>query len=261
MNFEIRNRQEFIRATLVTVFLSILLSNILVFFFEGVFSPPVTMGDYLGATVIGGIASTLASTIIFSQTYQLSLAKNKSQEQAERLLEMQQTLRKHAETDSLTGLANRRMFFEALEKEISRYERNQRPFSMLLIDIDQFKKVNDTYGHIVGDHVLQELAKIFEEEARNQDLVARTGGEEFCFLLPETTREAARFFGERIRERTSKTLMDCEISREPAFIITISIGIAEIQENEDVDQIYNRADMALYHAKTAGRNQVKISKK
>ena len=259
MKFEVRNRRELIRTIIITVFLSIVVSNILVHFFETTFSPPITLSDYVGTTFISGVASTIASILIFSRTYQLSLAKAELENLTQRLLSMQKKLRIQAETDSLTGLANRRSFFLSLHKEISRYDRAQRPFSVLLIDIDHFKKVNDTYGHIVGDHVLQELAKILETDARNQDLVARTGGEEFCVLLPETTHEQAEITAERIRKTTSEVYMDCDICSKPAFKITISIGVAEIRPNENVDQIYNRADMALYRAKTAGRNCVKVS--
>lgn len=259
MKFEIRDKRELIRAIAVTVTLSILLSNILVYFFETTFSPPIALSDFIGTTFISGIASTIASTLIFSQTYQLSQTKTKLENLNERLLFMQKKLRKQAETDSLTGLANRRSFFSSLQKEISRHQRHQHPLSMLLIDIDHFKKVNDSFGHIAGDHVLQELAITLEDSVREHDLVARTGGEEFCALLPETKRDEAADMAERIRQSVKSVHMECKICNAPMIKITVSIGVAEIASGEDVDKFYNRVDMALYCAKNAGRNCVKVA--
>ncbi|MBT3337798.1 MAG: GGDEF domain-containing protein [Anaerolineae bacterium] len=168
----------------------------------------------------------------------------------------QKNLRRQANTDSLTGLYNRRSFFQRTQQEISRYQRSKRFFSLLMIDIDHFKNVNDTYGHSTGDIVLQSLARTLLKTAREQDIVARTGGEEFSILLPEAKKDKAKIFAERIREIVSESEMG---TKEIEIQITISIGVAEICPNEDKDDIYNRADSALYRAKSAGRNRVEVA--
>lgn len=153
--------------------------------------------------------------------------------------------------DPLTGLLNRRGFdtsFSAL-KEI--YKRNKVPFSILFIDIDHFKKINDTYGHDIEDKVLSELAKILQENLRKSDLIVRWGGEEFVIILGNTDKEKAKKIAEKIRlavERYHKKNL-------PHF--TVSIGVVTADKVDfDIDLLFRKADEALYEAKKSGRNKV-----
>lgn len=159
-----------------------------------------------------------------------------------------------ATTDSLTGLANRRHFLEKLQDEISRSQRYGRPFSVAMVDADHFKSVNDTYGHDIGDRVLQCLSGLMAGEARDVDCVGRLGGEEFAILLPETSLEGGRVFCERLLEKIRAVEVDT--GAEP-LRFTVSIGLTEVCRGETkTDVILNRADEALYEAKEAGRDRV-----
>ncbi len=159
-----------------------------------------------------------------------------------------------ATTDSLTGLANRRHFLEKLQDEISRSQRYGRPFSVAMVDADHFKSVNDTYGHDIGDRVLQCLSGLMAGEARDVDCVGRLGGEEFAILLPETSLEGGQVFCERLLEKIRAVEVDT--GAEP-LRFTVSIGLTEVCRGETkTDVILNRADEALYEAKEAGRDRV-----
>ena len=143
MKIEINTKRELIKAIFITTLVSIIFSNILVCIFETIYSPPLVASDIIGTTLISGLASLLASSIIFYQNFQVSQTKAHLETLNRRLLNAQKKLRKQADTDSLTGLFNRRSFFRSIQQEISRFGRNKRPFSLLLIDIDHFKRVND----------------------------------------------------------------------------------------------------------------------
>jgi two-component system cell cycle response regulator len=152
---------------------------------------------------------------------------------------------------------NRRAFMERLTTEMDRARRYALNLSLLMIDLDHFKRVNDTYGHLVGDEVLREVAKTLQREARTVDVVARYGGEEFCVILPETTAEGAMAFGDRVRSRiaTQPAVSDKDFR---GLHITVSVGVATIPNarvNTPEDFIA-LADEALYRAKAQGRNQV-----
>lgn len=159
-----------------------------------------------------------------------------------------------ATTDSLTGLANRRHFLEKLQEEISRSQRYGRPFSVAMVDADHFKSVNDTYGHDIGDKVLQRLSNLMTGAARDVDCVGRLGGEEFAILLPETAVEGAKVFCERLLAHIREAEVDT--GGEP-LRFTVSIGLTEVCQGETkTDVILNRADEALYEAKEGGRDRV-----
>lgn len=159
-------------------------------------------------------------------------------------------------TDSLTGIYNRRGLFQVGDFEITRARRIGRPFSTLLLDIDHFKRVNDHYGHAVGDQALRSLAERCRTGSRNVDLVGRYGGEEFVILLTETHLEAAHMVAERLRQ----SIMDAPFQTDAGPLrITISIGVAEANEDETLKELIQRADMALYEAKNKGRNCVVVS--
>ena len=157
--------------------------------------------------------------------------------------------------DGLTGIFNKRYFLEALEREMSRAQRYARPLSILIFDIDHFKRVNDTYGHLAGDYVLQALARLISTRARREEIFARYGGEEFVVLLPETQSSGALELSEQLRKRVSSYTFVFEGEEIP---ITISIGVATIEgESVSGDEFIQRADEKLYEAKSAGRNCVR----
>jgi diguanylate cyclase (GGDEF)-like protein len=166
-------------------------------------------------------------------------------------------LRTEADFDALTGLANRRYFAKAAEKAVEHARRHHRPLSVLALDLDFFKRVNDTWGHAAGDRVLQVTARSFENALREDDLAARLGGEEFAAILLDTDLEQARTIAERIRV----AVQDTPVSLESGATVsqTLSIGIALYDENEsDLSATQERADAALYAAKNHGRNCVQI---
>lgn len=156
--------------------------------------------------------------------------------------------------DPLTGLHNRRFLHDSLEKEISRAKRYKDDVTCVMLDIDHFKTVNDTWGHDVGDEVLVSVANYLIQSVRDSDIVARMGGEEFCLVLPSTKPESALAFIERLRVDIS--LIEFEANGE-CFSVTCSFGVAHLTEDLDTqNQLLKRADQALYKAKTQGRNRV-----
>ena len=158
-----------------------------------------------------------------------------------------------ASTDRLTGAWNRRRLEEALVSEMDRLKRYDHPLSMLILDIDFFKKVNDVYGHIVGDQVLVTLAKVLQSNLRASDTLTRWGGEEFVVLCPDTILGTVTMLAERLRENVAKAPFS-EVGQ-----VTISVGVAECMVDEAWEDWFKRADAALYRAKEGGRNQVQIA--
>lgn len=170
-------------------------------------------------------------------------------------LEME--LLKQAHVDYLTGINNRRYFMELAAIELNRSKHHDHPLSLLMIDVDHFKHINDKYGHLMGDVVLQQLVTMFQKNIRSEDIIGRLGGEEFAILLPETTTEAAYIIAERLRESISNTLIQ-DIA-QPIVNVTISIGLSKFdQAMNDIDGLIKCADHALYSSKHLGRNRVSI---
>lgn len=165
-------------------------------------------------------------------------------------------LRTLSDTDQLTGLFNRRVMMRHMDKEYARFQRSGERFSMLMLDIDHFKRINDTYGHGVGDQVLLGLAKILTSCTRQADTLARTGGEEFMLLMPMTDPAG----GLRQAQRLCDAVANAEIlTDEGALRITISVGVASAVPGEPSDdRLISRADAALYRAKEGGRNRVEV---
>lgn len=161
-------------------------------------------------------------------------------------------------TDALTGLLNRYGLQRSLQHELAEARRYARPLSCLLIDIDFFKSVNDTFGHAAGDTALRQVARVLTEAVRASDVVCRHGGEEFLVLAPETGLEGALALAEKIRVASSSRLYG---DGERVFPITLSVGAAQLAEGESAHDMIARADQALYHAKEAGRNRVEASQK
>jgi diguanylate cyclase (GGDEF)-like protein len=163
-----------------------------------------------------------------------------------------------ASNDSLTGILNRRMFIELSEKELARYKRSHSEFLLLIIDIDRFKNINDTHGHLEGDKVLKELANIMKNCVRSSDIFGRIGGDEFGILLIETSLAKVRGIAEQIRKSCHATRITTEENKSIHF--SVSIGLTETRRSDsNLDQIIRRADSALYKAKEAGKNCIAVS--
>lgn len=175
------------------------------------------------------------------------------EERTAELKEANETISRLAATDELTKLFNRRSFNDCLAAALSASRRHEFPLSMIMIDLDHFKVVNDTFGHSEGDLVLKKFADLLREMIRTEDVAARWGGEEFIIVLPHTLCEAAAALAERIRiafEQHSHTATPIALSA--------SFGVVQLREGEDVDTLIRRADDALYRAKNEGRNRVVI---
>jgi diguanylate cyclase (GGDEF)-like protein len=161
-----------------------------------------------------------------------------------------------AAVDGLTGLYNRRHFEDLARAELARCQRYMRPLSLLMLDVDHFKLINDRFGHAAGDRVLRMIAEVCGGAKRDSDLVARIGGEEFALLLPETTPEAAQQFAERVRDAVRNCPVGVEGER---IVVTVSIGVAGATiRTAGIGTLLRAADQALYDAKRAGRDRVVV---
>lgn len=164
---------------------------------------------------------------------------------------LEKELRRSATTDPLTGVFNRRHFLQLGEKELNRARRYNRPLSVMLIDLDNFKTINDSLGHAAGDEVLKHLASLTSRNLRSNDIFGRLGGDEFAVITPELDSEAALILAERLREAMESP------SSESSLDVTISIGVASVLPSDaSIDDILKRADKALYLSKDQGRNKV-----
>ena len=155
--------------------------------------------------------------------------------------------------DQLTGLFNRRALHDIFELEMSRVNRNKKTFSIILLDIDHFKVLNDTYGHDYGDIVLQKVASALQDSIRSMDKVARWGGEEFLVFLPETNKEQASHLAEKLRLAVS----NIELTYQDKLLqVTVSLGVCEYNQQGEYKDMVKQADLGLYKAKETGRNKV-----
>ncbi|MCK9557206.1 MAG: diguanylate cyclase [Candidatus Cloacimonetes bacterium] len=168
------------------------------------------------------------------------------------LQQAMEELRRLARHDSLTQLLNRRVLTEILDKEIQRSSRSKRGLAVAMADVDNFKKINDQYGHDVGDVALIELAKVLKEQIRTTDYVGRWGGEEFLFVFPETTCKGAMIVIERVREQVAKIRIPVP---DGDFSFTVSIGLSYHMGIDTGETIVQEADQAMYAAKQAGKNR------
>lgn len=169
------------------------------------------------------------------------------------VIEYQQHLSNLATLDPLTRLLNRRGMEDALQISMAQASRRGLPTSAIMVDIDHFKGVNDSFGHEVGDHVLRQVAEVVDRLCRSSDVVARTGGEEFLLILPETELNAARVLAERIREAIGQRPMLVDSQR---IGVTVSLGVACMVGGTNLDELSLEADRAMYLAKRGGRNRV-----
>jgi diguanylate cyclase (GGDEF)-like protein len=172
----------------------------------------------------------------------------------------QTRLEKSASTDALTNLLNRHAFDFVFQQALLDSERTRQPMCVILLDVDFFKKINDKQGHLVGDHVLKEVAAIAKRSLRESDVICRWGGEEFLVLLKNCTLEKSTSIAENLRN----TIANNDFSRTTDLTrgrlsVTVSMGVAQCRENESEDSVFERADLALYQAKENGRNSVYFS--
>ncbi|MDA7948142.1 MAG: GGDEF domain-containing protein [Hyphomicrobiaceae bacterium] len=177
----------------------------------------------------------------------------------EQIEQLQKTLNKiklEAQTDSLTGVANRKLFDETLAGEISIAEETGAPLSLCMVDVDHFKAFNDRHGHRAGDSALRFVANVFHHSVRDGDLVARYGGEEFAVIMPGADIQVGVTVADRIRETLAGRELVNRTSGETLGFVTVSIGVAELQPGELLESLIDRADEQLYAAKDAGRNRV-----
>ncbi|HOP40810.1 MAG TPA: diguanylate cyclase [Geobacteraceae bacterium] len=174
------------------------------------------------------------------------------------LRESEKRYRERSITDSLTKLYNSRHFFHQLRYEIGRATRYEEPLSLILLDIDNFKGYNDTYGHMEGDHVLSVLAEVIRHNLRSADTAFRYGGEEFTIILPETEGANALMVAERLRKGFEGTVLT-PLPRSEVHM-TVSVGVAQYRADEQEEMFIKRADKAMYSAKTSGKNRVCLAK-
>ncbi len=208
---------------------------------------------------VGSLSENLRAELRLSNKLQGQLAVEKElleervSDRTRALVKAHQKLKLLANTDPLTKLLNRRGMAEKLNYEKIRHGRNKKPFSILLCDIDHFKKVNDTYGHSAGDYVLKEIAKILNEVSRKSDVFCRWGGEEFLALAPETDQIGGALLAEKLRTSVEETIFEFENHK---ISVTLSFGLSEYTENHTIDSCIKIADRCLYLAKESGRNQM-----
>ncbi|MBC7876932.1 MAG: GGDEF domain-containing protein [Anaerolineales bacterium] len=212
----------------------------------GVFTGMISMFIY--NTSVHSIADELAFSIIFRWINPISCLV-----MAALIIQYMGVLQqKRASTDALTGFLNRHALYSVLLQEMERSIRYKRPFSIVLFDIDEFKLVNDTFGHLEGDKVLKELSKLVVSLMRKTDYVGRWGGEEFLLVLPETDSNAAQTIAERFRAKIEEThFME-------NYFIAASFGVTTYEASSSVQEMLSSADVALYQAKNNGRNQVVV---
>jgi len=167
-------------------------------------------------------------------------------------------VRKDSLTDPLTGIGNRAYFSEQLAHVLQESRETGTPVSLLMADIDHFKKFNDNYGHLIGDEVLKLVAKTLVENLKGRDIIARYGGEEFVIILPHTTVQDAARVADSLRDHLSTKQIRRRKTHENLGIVTISLGAAQYKDGEDPQNLIDRADLGLYAAKQAGRNKVVV---
>ena len=224
---------------------------------------------YFGRGILifnGLVIGVLFASLLSGHTQRIKLEAQRSQMElvlAQRTLEIERTAKEKAEllarTDYLTGISNRRHFFEQGEIEVVRAVRYARPLTLMMIDIDHFKPINDTWGHGVGDEVLRQVTHLIREELRSADLLGRTGGEEFAAILVEADKDNAMIIAERVRSTVAAA--DIVTSAKHPVTVTLSIGLTELKEREiGIGELMNEADQALYLAKQTGRNKVVLQK-
>jgi len=198
---------------------------------------------------------TLTTPIVFAIFgYVMGFILDKLFSQKQSLEVINTVLEGQSITDDVTGLYNHRHLMDVLAKELERAKRYHRTLSAVMLDIDDFKKINDQYGHLVGDRVLRELARLLKKSVRQVDTVARYGGDEFFIILPESTSDAAQLVAERIQGNARGYHFN---QPENSLSLTVSIGISSFQNSKDIDRTHliEKTDQALLKAKSLGKNE------
>ncbi len=213
------------------------------------------------AVDVGDISNILSNIIL--ETRELAststLLKRRLHETNSEVDALKQELEKtrvSATTDSLTGLLNRGAFDQQLGDILKQNESEPQLVSLLFLDLDHFKKINDNFGHLVGDKVIRYAAALLKQHTSENHLCARYGGEEMAVIMPDTSRQRAVFVAEKIRESLSRSKLQRKESGETIGQVTISIGVAQLKQGDNFDSLVSRADKALYIAKEKGRNRV-----
>lgn len=243
-------------AFLVPCWLSLI---VYIFFASGYLTPHDAIICGVAATIFGfiliGASSSIArlTRMFFLSKFDLDQALTETRESHQREVALSQQLAEQARRDALTGTYNRRHLVEQLEYQVSFFLRTQQPFSVVLIDVDHFKRINDTYGHDVGDEVLKGATLVMSQALREIDVFGRWGGEEFLCILPNTSSDDARLCAERLRGK----LNDARFAEATHDLrVTASFGISTSHNNDCADDIVKRCDLALYRAKSDGRDRV-----
>ena len=227
-----------------------------------------TLGHFAGVLGSSSSAEMMSDEVkkVLGDTQSLQASQQKLETNMSHIADEVDALRKELErvkeeslTDSLTGISNRKAFDAALTQTINAAVKEKTSFSMLLLDIDRFKKFNDTFGHLVGDKVLRFVATVLKRSVKGKDMAARFGGEEFAIILPETSLDDAYTVSEQVRKAISARKLKENSNGKDYGIVTISIGVAEFRFDEDPHDLIGRADKALYQAKESGRDRVVIA--
>lgn len=222
--------------TIITVFLSALMT-MLIFL---CFGEPLTRSGIFSSIIIPLVISPILITYLANAVLESHILKEKMHDLAT--------------IDHLTCVKNRRAFMESANDYFKIAVRNNHVFSVVLLDLDNFKKINDTFGHIVGDDVLRSIGNIFSKSIRTSDIVGRYGGEEFIFILPEIGRESVKIFTDKLHNKINNTFVD---HNDTKIKITASIGVTVYDANNNVTSFKNlldQSDKMLYKAKREGRN-------
>jgi diguanylate cyclase (GGDEF)-like protein len=210
------------------------------------FSPPYVIEEsHLAALRFFNVSTFISGTIIVSIFY------------AQITFDIRQQLEHASTTDQLTGLYNRRLFIHLAEIELSKVQRSNLQLSLIVLDIDNFKKINDRYGHKCGDKALSHVAEILQLTVRPNDILSRWGGEEFIILLPDTDIDSAVLVAERLRLGIATQAIMCD---KQAYNLTVTLGLAENKNNNSsLDSLIEQADHALYLGKAYGKNRSVIA--
>jgi len=228
--------------------------------FESLYKYSRSLGRYSFGEIAVFLPSFLAIGFVLYSYRRIEELESEIAKRHEAENELRQSQKRYKElsiTDDLTQLYNSRYFYTKLQEEISRSVRYKHPLSLLLIDIDDFKKLNDNYGHLEGDKVLGMAGKAMQSCIRRTDSVYRYGGEEFTVILPETGHEGALNVAERIRKRVET--QEFFSSTNEALHITVSIGACRFEPGEELEAFVKRVDIAMYAAKQMGKNRVSPS--
>ncbi|OIQ78307.1 diguanylate cyclase VdcA [mine drainage metagenome] len=214
-----------------------------------------------GVEALHSIISSLQgeTAAVASSMRDLGQSLEQSQQAIDDLRRQLDHARAEALVDPLTGTMNRRGFDIRMDESLGHARRQQAPLSLVVLDIDHFKQVNDSYGHLFGDQVIRGLAQILKANVKGRDTVARIGGEEFGLLLPETDVGGARILSEKICHTMALSKIRRVSSNQEIGGITVSVGVASLAQDEDQNGLFDRADRAMYASKGNGRNQVTVA--